>query len=322
MSLETPTGSAPHPGLPGGPFCFRSKQERSGWNVLLPIPADTIFDLAALVREVPEFLGMDGGVPCRAAVVLSEQNDTQVLAAIDDAGGICLVGYPARPERDVLTAVVRELLTQSGRLWRMPLEEFVANVETGLGRSLGEHFSGKTAEDWSETDLRAGLKQSLERGRFPVVLLLAGANKDAIEAMVHLKSHGIALKPIGVFLYESWGVEVVVPKALVIPELDSNGIAEQVKSVPQAEPPPPSTAQVANFGVPDSAQQPASTPAARMPWADLPSPGQEVAASTPAPIAKPARDGSIPDVVAGKRPPKAPDEPQPRKDQKQPKGNR
>jgi hypothetical protein len=315
--------------------------------VLLPIPAKAAVDLAALVREVPEFLDMDGGgAPCRAAVLLSEQGDARVLAAIDEAGGICLVGYPAQLTREVLTVVARELIVLSGRLWRMPLEEFAAVLDKGLGQSLGEHFAGRATKDWSEAGFRAGLRQSLERGRFPVVLLLAGANKELVEAIVHLKSHNLAVKPLGVELYESWGIEVVVPKVLVIPELGMHEGAEQAKAVPRPAPPPPrtpqrsqlSSAHVANFGMPQPAQQSGPAPAAQMPWANQPAPGQ-TAAPRPAsveqkpvqpqpipksaPAVKPVWDGSMPGVMAGKRPPPKPtDEPLPRRDQEPPKGRR
>jgi hypothetical protein len=347
VSLETPTGSAPQTGQPGGAFCFRLRQERPGWNVLLPIPAKTTVDVAALVREAPEFLGMDGdGAPCRAAVLLSERGDARVMAAIDEAGGICLVGHPAQLTREVLTVVARELLVLSGRLWRMPLEEFAPVLEKGLGRSIGEYFAGKVANDWSEAGFRAGLMQSLERGRFPVVMLLAGSNKDVVEALVHLKSHNLAVKPLGVELYESWGVEVVVPKALAIPELGLYEAAEQAKSVPRPAPPPPrtpqrsqlSSAQVANFGMSGPGQQSGPAPATQMPWANQPVPDQTAAPAPapveqrpvqpqpvpkPAPAARSVWDGSMPGVMAGKRPPpKPPDEPQSRKGQEPPKGRR
>lgn len=347
MSLETLTGSAPQAGQPGGAFCFRLRQERPGWNVLLPIPTKTTVDIGALVREAPEFLGMDGsGATCRAAVLLSEKGDARVLAAIDEAGGISLVGHPAQLTREVLTVVARELLVLSGRLWRMPLEEFAPVLEKALGRSLAEHFADKAAKDWSEAGFRAGLMQSLERGRFPVVLLLAGTNTDVVDALVHLKSYNLAVKPLGVELYESWGVEVVVPKALVIPELGSRDGAEQARPVPRPAPPPPrppqrsqlSSAQVASFGVPEPTQQRGPAPATQMPWANQPAPQQMVVPKPapaelkpvepqpvprPAPAVKPVWDGSMPGVMAGKRPPpKPPDEPLPRKGQEQSKGRR
>ena len=347
MSLETPTGSAAQPGWPDGAFCFRLKHERPGWNVLLPIPAKTIVDLVALVREVPEFLSMDGGPPCRAAVLLPERGEAPVLAAVDDAGGISLVGCPTQLTRDVLTVVARELLVLSGRLWRMPSEEFSAVLEKGLGRGLAEYLSGKAAKDWSEADFRAGLRQSLERGRFPVVLLVAETNPDVVEAIVHLKSHNLAVKPLGVELYESWGVEIVVPKVLAIAGLGLYDGAEQTKAAPRSAPPPPRTpqrsqllsAQVASISAPDSAPQPGPAPAKKMPWSDQPAPqaaapkpapvelkpvaAEPQPAPKPAPAAKPVWDGSMPGVMAGKRPPPKPsDEPQPRKGQEPPEGKR
>jgi len=234
---------------------------------------------------------MDGDVaPCRAAVMLSERGEARVLAAIDEAGGISLVGCPAQLTRGALTAVVQELLVFTGRLWRMPPEEFSSVLEKGLGRSPGDYFSGRAAIGWSENGFRAGLRKSLERGRFPVVLLLAESSQDVVEAVAHLKSHNLAVKPLGVELYESLGVEVVVPKVLTVAELGPREGEEPARLVPRPTPPQPrtpqrsqlSSGQAANFGVPDSAAQSGPAPAQKMPWSDQPSP--QAAASKPASV--------------------------------------
>ena len=341
MSPETPTGTTAPPGRPGGSFCFRLRQERPGWNVLLPTPTKAIVDLATLVREAPEFIGMDsGGAPCRATVLLSEQGEARVLAALDEAGGICLVGHPLQLTREVLTVVVRDLLTYSGQLWRMPLEEFTAAVEKGLGRNLGELFAATATKGWTEATFRAGLRQSLERGRFPVAMLLSGTNKDVVEALVHLKFHGLIARPLGAESYESWGIEVVVPKVLAIPELGLPEGADQARAALRPSPPPRSqlrTGQVANFGVSESAQPSSSAPTTRMPWADRPPPDDAFAPAQPPAEPKPVRpqptpkpqtartvwDGSMPGVMAGKRPPPEPkDEPEPRRGQEPPRDRR
>jgi len=284
-------GSASRFGQTGTAFCFRVKQERPGWSVLQPVPAKTTVDLAALLRGAPEFLGMDGGAAsCRAAVMLSERDEARVLAAIDEAGGISLVGCPAQLTRGALTAVVQELLAFTGRLWRMPLEEFSAMLEKGLGRSLGDYFSGRAASGWSESGFRAGLEQSLERGRFPVVLLLADVNADVVGAIAHLKFHNLAVSSLGVELYESSGVEVVVPKVLAVAEPGPRDEEEPARPVPRPTSPQPrspqrsqlSSGQAANFSASDSAAQSGSAPAKKRPWSDQPA--SQATASVPASV--------------------------------------
>jgi len=360
VSLETPAGSTSQSGQPGTAFCFRVKEEKPGWSILRPIPSKTIVDLAALVCSAPEFLGMDGGeAHCQAAVVLSERGDARVVAAVDEVGGITLVGCPARLTRDALTTVAQELLVFTGRLWRMPSEEFSSMFEKRLGRSLGDYFSNRVAIGWLENGFRDGLGRSLERGRFPVVLLLTDSNQEVVEAVAHLRSHNIEVRSLGVEVYESSGVEIVMPRVLEVAEPGSHEDREPawLASRPTlSQPPTPTRPQssTAGRGAAESAQdkrmpwsdepapplvetEPATVdqavdtsvsaspmptepaPAKRMPWSDepappvseiVPPPAQSkpvTAVPPPAPkpvAARPVWDGTMPGVMAGKRPPR------------------
>ena len=285
---------------------------------------------------------LGAGASCRAAVALSERSDARVLAAVDEAGGISLVGCPAQSTRAAMTAVVQELIAYSGRLWRMPTGEFSSLLEKGLGRSVREHFGANVPKGWSDNEFRNGLKQSLDRGHFPVLLLLADVNPDVVEAIVHLKSHNLGVRPFGVALYESSGVEIVVPRVLEIAEAGQPESREPAR--PAQRPAPPrtpqrsqlSTAYVANFSAPEPSSQSEPRSGPKMPWSDTPSP--EAAATkpaatepqaTPAPPPKPvpgarmAWDGAMPGVMAGKRPaPRAPQKPEPTKGQQQPTARR
>jgi hypothetical protein len=345
----------PQPGQPGTTFCFRVKQEKPGWNVLNLVPAKTAIDLAALVCGAPEFLSMEGGEPsCQAAVVLSERGDARVVVALDEVGGVRLVGCPAQLTRLALTTVVQELLVFTGRLWRMPPEEFAAVIEKRMGGSLNDYFSSRAAIGWSENVFRTGLGRSLERGRFPVVLLLSGVNPEVTEAVAHLRSHNLEVRPLGVELYESSGVEVIMPRVLEVAEPGADEDRERTESTPRLSPSQsrtPSRPQVSRTaasgpGTVESvsvkrapwADEPAPveesvdtvvsvaepptevTPARKMPWADEPTPDVSETVPPPAkakplssvpppaakaaPAARPIWDGTMPGVMAGKRPPR------------------
>jgi len=297
-------GSASQPGQSGTSFCFRVQQERSGWSILHPVPSKTTVDLAALVCGAPEFLGMgDGAAPCQAAVVLSERGDARVVAALDETGGLTLVGCPAQLTRGALTTVVQELLVFTGRLWRMPPEELSAVFEKRLGQSLTDYFSNRSDIGWSESGFRSGLGRSLARGRFPVVLLLTGANLEVGEAIAHLKSHNLDVKPLGIEFYESSGVEIVVPRVLEVAEPGPHEDKEPAKLVPRPTPPQPltpprskpSAADFASVGVSEPATQSRLAPARKMPWSDQPVPraavtepeSVEQAVDTGAPVSAP-----------------------------------
>ena len=218
-----------------------------------------------------------GEAPCQAAVVLSERGDARVVAAIDEFGGITLVGCPGKLTRDALTTVVQELIVFTGRLWRMPSEEFSSVFEKRLGQSLGDYFSNRAAIGWSENGFRSGLGRSLERGRFAVVLLLSDSNPEVVEAVAHLKSHNVEVKPLGVELYESSGVEIVMPRVLEVSEPEPYEAREPAKPGSRPTPyqpwtptrPLPSTA---GSGLPESAQRSGPAPAMRMPWSAEPAP--------------------------------------------------
>lgn len=352
VSPETPTDSTQQSGQTGTAFCFRVRQERLGWNLLQPVPTKTTIDLAALVCGAPEFLGMDNGVaPCQAAVLLSERGESRLVTAVDEAGTISLVGCPTQQTRGALTTVVQELLMFTGRLWRMPPDEFSSVIEKKLGHSLIDYFSSRAAIGWSENGFRAGLAQSLERGHFPIVLLLAEANREVAEVVAHLKSHNLEVKSLGVALYESQGVEIVMPRVLTVDQSNSNEDREPAEMVSRPTPPQPrvtprsqpSTVRAANPGVSGSQVQPEAAPIQTRPWSGQPAPSvplpeaptveesveiveldtaEQVAdiepppveskpvtsvpppAARSAPAARPVWDGTMPGVMAGKRPPR------------------
>jgi len=178
-----------------------------------------------------------GESSCQAAVVLSERGDTRVVAAVDDVGAITLIGCPAQLTRDALTTVCQEVLVFTGRLWRMAPQEFSSVIEKRLGQSLDDYFSSRIPIGWSEKGFLSGLGRSLEHGRFPVVLLVTDSSPEVEQAVAHLRTFNLAVKPLGVELYESSGVEIMMPRVL---ELLESGPQEEREPVRPASRPVPS----------------------------------------------------------------------------------
>lgn len=335
MSQEA---SAAPPSRPGDAFCFRVKEEREAWSVLLPIPSRSATDISRLAVEAPEFLGMDGSGPAvRLTVPVpgGDQSGCRVMAAIDEVGGIMVVGCPLKGDRAACTALVRETIAWYGRFWRMTYEQFDAMAAKVLGRPLVDSVAEASGAQFDEAKFRAGIVQVLDKGRFPVIILLDKLDGEATEALTFLRSLDMDLKVFGVELYESWGVEVALPKLLSVGEParesgSGRGVARPAPP-PGRQPPPPrfltsmSTQNVAQIGRPEPQPEPPvqqewkPTPNPERPWATQPAPKIEpspeprpvqAAPSVPPPrpsaSTKTVWDGSMPGVMAGKRPPPKP----------------
>ena len=200
-------------------FCFRAREARSGWNVVLPVPASTTVDVAALFAQSPEFIGMAGGrAGARVAASLGpDPAGLRLSVTVDGQGGIALVACPAKADRATATALVREVLGFAGRYWRAGTDEFLKAVEPKLGKPLAAALKLKAGAGFDEGQLRAGLERSLGQGRFAVYVLVPELDGELAAAVAHLQSLNIEVAPLGVEVYESWGIEVALPRPLQLP---------------------------------------------------------------------------------------------------------
>jgi len=216
-------------------FCVRSTAERAGWQPFLPVPAELAVDAAALVLDAPEFLSttvsryraaMPAEIPALAP--------GRVLVAVADDGRIALVACPQEDGPDAWTALVADVLTAAGRLWRRPYESLATEFQQHLGVGLEERLVGL-----SEPALRAGLEQRLKQGRFPVFVLVSSLSPEASEAIALLRSMNIEVKVLGFETYKSGAVDAVVPttqvKAAAQPAAGSNRPAPAQDKRPPAQ---------------------------------------------------------------------------------------
>ncbi|MBM3321883.1 hypothetical protein FJY69_00140 [candidate division WOR-3 bacterium] len=295
-----------------GSYCARSREERRGWISFLPEPSSVVVDALGLVLEAPEFLTGQGhpDAPVRITVPVIQPGirTDRLLVAVDEAGGITLVGCPDEKDPGSAVLVAGDVLGLSGRLWRMPVEEFLALVEQPLGKSMAEAIHERAMPDWTDEKLLSGIAASLSAGRFPVVLVAAATDHSAREAFDYLNGFHLSVRLVGAAVYTSSGIEVAVPARL----------GAEVSVAPRPAADAPSRADVSartTTGTlrPAQPQSGVARPApARAGPAAHPTPTQP-AATQPEPTEKPAPErepegpgpapGSKPGVMAGKRPP-------------------
>lgn len=219
------------------PFCVRVKKPTAGWVKFPGKPSAQKVDRLQLLREAPEFLGMDStGRPApRVAFVLPPSATNRVLVAIDEAGGLRLAGVPDHDAAGGLAAMVSELLAGGGRLWHMKLEQAGKLFDAALGRGVEAAIAARAGSAWSAPKFRQGLAASLEQGRFPIVLV-AERHDDATKEMVdYLKNMNLPVTLMVCELLEVDGVEIIRPNVLVATESPA-AAQNQPESAPAAAP--------------------------------------------------------------------------------------
>ncbi len=291
---------------------MRSREERRGWVSFLPEPSSVMVDALGLVLEAPEFLTGQGhpDAPVRVTVPVIQPGirTDRLLVALDEVGGITLVGCPNEKDPSSAVLIAGDVLSLSGRLWRMPVEEFLALIEQSLGKSVAEAIHERAMPDWSDEKLLSGIAASLAAGRFPVVLLAAASDHSAREAFEYLNGFRLSVRLVGVAVYTCSGIEIAVPVQLgaevpTVPRpaaVESSRPDVSVKTSTGTFRPTQAQSGVAR---PAPAQSgPAAHPTPAQPTERQPEPTEK-----PTPVREPAgpvpAPGSKPGVMAGKRPP-------------------
>ncbi len=280
-----------------GSYCVRSREERRGWISFLPVPSSVVVDALGLVLEAPEFLTGQGhpDAPVRVTVPVLQPGirTDRLLVAIDEAGGITLVGCPDAENTGSATILAGDLLGLTGRLWHMAVEEFLALVEQPLGKGLAEAIHERAMPDWTDEKLLSGIAANLATGRFPIVLVAAAADSGAREAFDYLSAFNLSVRLVGVAVYSSLGIEVAVPAQLGI---EAPGTARS-PAVPRKED-GPAQVRSGTFRPTTTAPGVARPAPPRPEPTSRPEPAPETKAAPPGPA-----PGTKPGVMAGKRPP-------------------
>ncbi len=206
--------------------------------------------------------------------------------AINEKGRVAVVGCPDVSDSRTYAGLVGDVLAATGRLWHRSYNSLAAGFKQFLGCPLEDFIAGKAGEKWSVEQFRAGVGESLSKGRIPVIVAARGINGEAGEAISYLGSMNLEVKVLGFALVKSDGVEVVFPKPA--------GQEEWKRTItvpgprPQFEEPAlkPAPAQREPVVVPSDATSPSVTGPAE------PEPEQNPWAHT----------GTKPGVMSGKRP--------------------
>lgn len=297
---------------PGALF-IRAEAATAGWQPFLPQPDSTPPRIADVFSTIPDFLTIEGpgSAPLRAIISIAKLCGcvSEVMVAVSELGRIYIVSCPDETAADPYSTVVADVLAASGRLWRMPYDDFSALFKEPLGMSLEEYVMPRARVDWDFEVFQPAVAACLEKGRFPVVLVTAKPEGRVKEIASYFQGMNLEAQLAPYAFHTSGGVHVLEPARAGLAATPTPA-AFEFRSEP-ARPGQLGPRAEAVFGVaPESPSKPvtASEPEKRpeMPAGAQPTEPAKRVARLPGP-------GTKPGVMAGKRPPPKQDQEQPQR---------
>lgn len=293
-------------------FFVRVTAEQPVWQLFPPTveQAETKIglDIAELVHQRPDFLNLAEaeGAPFRVALPLSKLVGVRspVLIAVQESGGLFVVGCPDESGPDAYTTLVADILAASTKMWRMSYEQFSNLFVDSEGALLEELMLERSSADWDFDQFQPVISANLERGRFPILIVTAKPGGEVRQVLDYLNGMNLIAVPVSYSVWSSGGIVVIEP----VPAVGVEGAVLGKRSAgpssyePVAQKPVVETMELPRFEPIEPAapvEPPETKPAAQF--------GAGAVPTEPAKkFAKPPSPGTKPGVMSGKRPPPKP----------------
>lgn len=257
--------------------------------------------IAELVHQYPSFLNPadPGTAPFRVVLPLVEIADVRspVFLAVQESGGLYIVGCPDESGPGAYTTMVADILAASTKMWRMSYEQFSRLFAETEGVELEELMLARSSADWDFEQFQAAVSTNLEKGRFPILIVTAEPEGEIRQVLDYLKGMNLNVRLVSYSASESGGIMVLEP-AQEEKAVESGPVKSQPAGVYWAPTEPP-----AKSGSPPAPEPPPPEP----PVESSTRIGAGAVPTEPAKkIAKPPSSGTKPGVMSGKRPPPKP----------------
>ncbi|MGQ9708460.1 MAG: hypothetical protein ACUVUR_06250 [bacterium] len=293
-----------------GRFFVRVKTQQPVWQFFPPFDKrhkgflEVGLDVAELICRHPDFLNFDdrNTPPFRVALPFAKQTGmrSRVLVAVNEGGGIFIVGCPDEAKPDAYTTIIADILALGTKLWRMSYEQFSELFVETEGGLLEELMLERSRANWDFDRFRPAVVSALERGRFPIIIVTADPTGNVQQVVAYLSGMNLTVLMVGYSVWSSGGIIIIEP----LPVKGSSATKSEATTTFEA----PSSSTEAGLKPQNVEQRLAERveeqvlkerPVRDVPLGSLPTePAKKVA--------KPVGPGTKPGVMSGKRPPPKP----------------
>lgn len=135
------------------------------------------------------------------------------LVGVDANGDLLLCECKLERNAQARRAVVGQLLSYAGALWKLPAEQFLAEFERKLEGSVTDALA--ECDSWTDEEtFHANLRRNLESGRFRLVVAVDRITDDLKETIEYLNSHtsdGVSILALEISHVRDGTTEIVFP---------------------------------------------------------------------------------------------------------------
>jgi hypothetical protein len=191
------------------------RNEERKWQKLEPFSYTNEEQLEILLKESPDLLPADDGKP---VLYLRRQfplgSNAIDLVGVDQDGRIAIVECKLEANREARRMVVGQILEYAAQLREMELEEFESLMTLDPAIPfvylVRERIS---AEDWSEAQFRTGIRNSLGRGIFRLVIAVNGITEELKGILEYLRDRGgVSIEALELKQFTFGAHEILVPQ--------------------------------------------------------------------------------------------------------------
>jgi hypothetical protein len=191
------------------------RNEQRKWQKLEPFSYTNEEQLERLLEESPDLLPADEGRP---VLYLRRQfplgSNTVDMVGIDQDGRIAIVECKLEANREARRMVVGQILEYAAQLRGMEMEEFESLMTVDPAHPFSEAVRNRvSAVDWSEEQFRVGIKNSLERGSFRLVIAVNGITEELKGILEYLRDRGgVSIEALELKQFTYGMHEILVPQ--------------------------------------------------------------------------------------------------------------
>jgi hypothetical protein len=193
------------------------------WHLLAPIGFPDEAALHELVEQTPELLPLAGSP---TLIVLGREvplgSGYADLLAVEPSGRLVVLEVKLASNAEARRAVIAQILAYAAFLKGTELARLEGQILRQSLSRLGHRTIGAVAESqdqqgaFDETAFSTGLQESLDSGRFRLVLILDDAPTDLVRLVGYLETIApeLLIDLVTVTSYEVNGAKVVVPQRI------------------------------------------------------------------------------------------------------------
>jgi hypothetical protein len=186
------------------------------WNPVESKPFTDEEGLKKLLVESPQILPAED-LEVSFLVAIPEfglgTGSTDILAFSAD-GDIAIIECKLSSNPDIKRRVIGQILEYASYLWRMSYEQVDGKVNEKQGKSLVELVRNKAGGEWNEENFRSGVKNSLEKGEFFLIIAVDEINDELKRIVQYVNECGnpaYSLHALEMRRFQTGDVEILIP---------------------------------------------------------------------------------------------------------------